>query len=190
MINVRNISRTLKTRYPGAYEELVPNIGNKDASEDYPFNFGFELFSAGLIVGYLNDEEEIIEKSTEVYNENSEGRNNISFHSIVSFQQVFENNKDHAYTIELVYHVIALEVSSNREDTNEVAPEDIWNIVVSYADKGVGIIRQEWKRDSDIDIGDRIDELEDFWEEKVGNITGELTQIPQRDDSGRLKSGS
>ncbi|WP_336326490.1 hypothetical protein [Halovenus sp. HT40] len=197
MTDIRRPTRTLKTEQFDAYEELTPNIGDRDASDEYPFEAGFELFSAGLAVGYINDDGELIEEEAERLEsseEESEDDQNdqggdTSYHPFFDLQEVLKNNEDHAYTIELIDRVIAIELASELEQDDGSVPEDVWDLVVAHADKGVGIIRQEWKQDKEIDVGDRIDELDDFWEDKIDQIADDLTQIPQREDDGRIQSG-
>lgn len=198
MTDVRSSARSLKTAHFDVYEELTPNIGDRDASDAYPFETGFELFSAGLVVGYINDDSELIEEEA-VRLENSEEEteddqqeddgDDSSYHPFFEFQQLLENNEDHAYTIELIDRVIAIELGSELEEDDASVPEDVWDLVVAHADKGVGIIRQEWKQENKIDIGNRINELDDFWEDKIDEIVEDLTQIPQRENDGRLQSG-
>ena len=65
MTNVRNIGRPLKTRNEQAYAELSPNIGGQEEGVTYPFSTGFSLFSAALVVGYMNDDGELIEEEAE-----------------------------------------------------------------------------------------------------------------------------
>jgi len=194
MTNVRRPGRSLKTKRFDAYEELTPNIGDPDASNEYPFETGFELFSAGLVIGYINDDGELIEEeverlaSSEEETEDEQDEDDASYHPFFDLQQVLENNEDHAYTIELIDRIIAIELASELENDASI-PEDVWDLVVAHADKGVGIIRQEWNQEKQIDVGSRIDELNDFWEDKIDEIADDLTQIPQREDDGRIQSG-
>jgi hypothetical protein len=198
MTDVRRPARSLKTEHFDAYEELTPNIGDRDASDEYPFETGFELFSAGLVVGYINDDSGLIKEEAERLESSEEETeddqdedddDDTSYHPFFELQQLLENNEDHAYTIELIDRVIAIELASELEEDDASVPEDVWILVVAHADKGVGIIRQEWKQEDEINIGDRIDELDDFWEDKIDEIAEDLTQIPQREDDGRLQSG-
>jgi hypothetical protein len=208
MTNVRNISRRLKTRNEEAYAELSPNVGGQEEGEDYPFSTGFAVFSASLVVGYMNDDGELIEEeaerrfSDEEDSEETESGDSAetdsgstdseeeedSYHPFIQMQKVIDNNKDHAYTIELIDRLIAIELASHSDDPDEDIPDDVWNLVVAHADKGVGIIRQQWKSNGKIELDDRFDELEDFWEGKINEVSDELTQIPTRED-GRMQTG-
>lgn len=219
MTNVRKPTRDLKTRNKEAYAELSPNIGGQKENVTYPFSTGFALFSASLVVGYMNDDGDLIEEEAERrYEEDeeedddteeesaeedtssissdedegdddSDNEEDDSYHRFTDMQQVLDNNEDHAYTIELIDRIIALELASQSDNEDEEIPEDVWNLVVAHADKGVGIIRQEWKTNSKIELDDRFDELENFWQEKIENISGELTQIPVREDDGLIETG-
>lgn len=187
MTDVRNQTRSLKTKRFDAYDELTPSVGDEDTAEEYPFDSGFELFSAGLVIGYMTDDQELIQEAAEE-NEISSGPNeDSSYHPFVDLQQVMENNEDHAYTIELIDRLIATDLAKLSDD-DEVS-EDVWNLVVAHADVGVSIIRQQWKNDNEIEVGDRIGELRTFWADKLEEIAEELTETPNRGDQGRLESG-
>lgn len=205
MTDVRNKGNTLKTRRWDAYEELVPRIGDSDAAEEYPFENGIQLFSAGLVIGYISKDENLLQEFVDDGEIPIEDEEDSSYEDLTDFQNLLENNEEYAYTIELIDRLIAIELAS-RDDGNEddegndggeeeesqdqdEISEDVWNLVVAHADRGVGIIRQQWKNDNMIDLGDRLDELEDFWEEKIDDISDQLTQIPNAGGQGRLHSG-
>ncbi|MDZ7731427.1 MAG: hypothetical protein U5K37_11735 [Natrialbaceae archaeon] len=62
MTDIRNTGNTLKTRRWEAYEELVPTVGDSEAAEEYPFENGIQLFSAGLVIGYMNEDEDLLQE--------------------------------------------------------------------------------------------------------------------------------
>lgn len=215
MTDVRSTGNYLKTRRWSAYEEMVPTVGDRDAAEEYPFDNGIQLFSAGLVIGYMNEDEDLIQQFIDNGEIPSDDDEDSSYEELTDFKNVLENNQEHAYTIELIDRFIAIELASqtgeddageedeetqSTEDGDEDAdgdngedqdgiPEDVWNLVVAHADRGVGVIRQQWKNDNKIDIGDRLDELEDFWEAKIDDVSDQLTQLPDAGDQGRIRPG-
>lgn len=206
MTNIRDLSRDLKTRKKETYAELSPQIGGPEENVTYPFSTGFGLFSASLVVGYMNDDGELIEEEAERrYGDNEESAEDDTssndsveftpaggadpYHRFTTMQQVLDNNEDHAYTIELIDRIIAIELASHSDDENEEIPDYVWNLVVAHADKGVEIIKQQWENKKQIEIDDYFEEFEDFWQEKIETMSGNLTQIPTREDDGRLQSG-
>lgn len=204
MTEVRNTGNTLKTRRWDAYEELTPTIGD-DVAEEYPFDNGIQLFSAGLVIGYMNEDEDLIEEFLDEGETPTEDDEDSSSTDLTDFRNLLEGNEEYGYTIELIDRFIAIELSSRNGydesgygdddgddeevEDHDVIREDVWELVVAHADRGVGIIRQQWKSDNEIDIGDRFDQLEDFWEGKIDDISDQLTQIPDAGDQGRLHSG-
>jgi hypothetical protein len=201
MTDVRNTGKLLKTRRWEVYEELVPTIGDSDAAEEYPFENGIQLFSAGLVIGYMNEDDDLLQEFIDDGEIPIEDDEDSSYEDLTDFQNLLENNEEYAYTIELIDRFIAIELASRNDvdegddgseeesqDQDEL-PEDVWDLVVAHADRGVGIIRQQWKNDNMIDLGDRFDELEDFSGEKINDISDQLTQIPNAGDQGRLHSG-
>ena len=203
MTEVRNLSRDLKTRKEETYAELSPQIGGPDDDVTYPFSTGFSLFSASLVVGYIEDDGNLIEEEAErrFNNDNDEkedsgdtdetvlGEDDDPYHRFTTMQGVLDNNQDHAYTIELIDRIIAIELASHSDDENEEIPEDVWNLVVAHADQGVETIKQQWDRENKIELDTYFDQLEDFWQAKIENISDDLTQIPTREDDGRMQTG-
>jgi hypothetical protein len=202
MTNVRNLTRDLKTRKKDVYAELSPQIGGAEEGETYPFSTGFGLFSASLVIGYIEDDGELIEEEAERrYNsdEESETSGDLDdsvpageddpYHRFTDINQVLDNNEDHAYTIELIDRIIAIELASHSANENEVIPENVWNLVVAHADEGVEIIKEQWDSQTQLDLERYFDQMEDFWQEKIEDISDDLTQIPTREDDGRIQTG-
>lgn len=218
MTNVRSLSRDLKTRKKQTFGELSPQINGRDDDVDYPFSTGFTLFSAGLVVGYMDNDGELIEEEAEkrfksededsdegddedgesAEDESSNdsddsgdygpGKEEDPYHRFTTMQGVLENNPDHAYTIELIDRVIAIELASYSDDENQEIPDDVWNLVVAHADEGVETIKQQWDSQEKIELDDYFGELEDFWQDKIEDISDDLTQIPTREDDGRMQT--
>jgi len=202
MTNVRNLTRDLKTRKKDVYAELSPQIGGAEEGETYPFSTGFGLFSASLVIGYIEDDGELIEEEAERrYNsdEESESSGDLDnsvpageddpYHRFTDINQVLDNNEDHAYTIELIDRIIAIELASHSDNENEEIPENVWNLVVAHADEGVEIIKEQWDSQTQLDLERYFDQMEDFWQEKIEDISDDLTQIPTREDDGRIQTG-
>jgi len=209
MTNVRDLSRDIKTRKKPIYGELSPQINGRDEDVDYPFSTGFTLFSAALVVGYMDDGGELIEEEAERrYNsegdeESAEGEPSEDsdssedhgtdeeedpYHRFTTMQGVIENNPDHAYTIELIDRVIAIELASHSDDENQEIPDDVWNLVVAHADEGVETIKQQWDSQDKIELDNYFGELENFWQEKIEDISENLTQISTREEHGRMQT--
>jgi len=218
MINVRNLSRDLKTRKKQTYGELSPQINGRDEDVTYPFSTGFTLFSAALVVGYVDSDGDLIEEEAERrYNNDEEdeddeaenddgdeeaaedessddsedygsGEDEDPYHRFTTMQGVLENNPDHAYIIELIDRVIAIELASHSDDDNEKIPDDVWNLVVAHADEGVETIKQQWHSQDKIELDNYFWELEDFWQDKIEDISDDLTQIPTRENDGMMQT--
>lgn len=202
MTNVRNLTCDLKTRKKDVYAELSPQIGGAEEGETYPFSTGFGLFSASLVIGYIEDDGELIEEEAE-RRYNGEGEPGTSgdseetvpageddpYHRFTDINQVLDNNEDHAYTIELIDRIIAIELASHSDNENEEIPENVWNLVVAHADEGVEIIKEQWDSQTQLDLERDFDQMEDFWQEKIEDISDDLTQIPTREDDGRIQTG-
>lgn len=211
MTNVRNLSRDLKTRKKQTYGELSPQIDGRDEDVTYPFSTGFTLFSVALVVGYMDNGGELIEEEAERRfssedkedDEDSEdessddsddsedygpGEEEDPYHRFTTMQGVLDNNPDHAYTIELIDRVIAIELASHSDDENQEIHDDVWNLVVAHADEGVETIKQQWDSQDKIELDDYFGELEDFWQDKLEDISEDLTQIPTREDDGRMQT--
>lgn len=202
MTNVRNLTRDLKTRKKDVYAELSPKIGGTEEGKSYPFSTGFGLFSASLVIGYIRNDGELIEEEAEK-RYSSEGEHETSddpeetvpageddpYHRFADINQALDNNEDHAYTIELIDRIIAIELASHSDNENEEIPEDVWNLVVAHADKGVEIIKERWNNQTQLDLERYFDQMEDFWQEKIENISDDLIQIPTREDDGRIQTG-
>ncbi|GAA0646281.1 hypothetical protein [Salarchaeum japonicum] len=202
MTNVRNLTRDLKTRKKDVYAELSPQIGGAEEGETYPFSTGFGLFSASLVIGYIEDDGELIEEEADRrYNSDEESETSGSpddsvpageddpYHRFTDINQVLDNNEDHAYTIELIDRIIAIELASHSDNENEEIPENVWNLVVAHADEGVEIIKEQWDSQTQLDLERYFDQMEDFWQEKIEDISDDLTQIPTREDDGRIQTG-
>lgn len=217
MTRVRNLSRDLKTRKKQIYGELSPNIEGRDPDVTYPFSTGFSLFSASLVIGYIDNDGELIKEEAEKrYNsededgdeddgeeESAEGASfddsdesedygsegdEDPYHRFRTMGEVFDNNPDYAYTIELIDRVIAIELASHIDDENEEIPDDVWNLVVAHADEGVEIIKQQWDGQEKIELDGYFGDLEDFWQGKLEDISEELTQIPTRENDGVMQT--
>lgn len=207
MTNVRNLSRDLKTRNKQTYGELSPQIDGRDEDVNYPFSTGFSLFSAALVVGYIDNDGGLIEEEAERrYNSEDEdgeedsvevgssdgsgdhGTEEDPYHRFTTMQGVLDNNPDHAYIIELIDRIIAIELASHSNDENQEIPDDTWNLVVAHADEGVETIKQQWNSQSKIELDDYFEELEDFWQDKIEDISEDLTQIPTHEDEGRMQT--
>ena len=216
MTRVRDLSRDLKTRKKQTYGELSPQINGRDEDVTYPFSTGFTLFSAALVVGYMDNDGELIEAEAERrFNSDEEdedekadegdegsaedesstdsndhviGEDDDPYHRFTTMQGVLDNNPDHAYTIELIDRMIAIELASHSDDENQEIPDDVWNLVVAHADEGVEIIKEQWDNHEKIELDNYFGELEAFWQDRIEEISEDLTQIPSRENDGVMQT--
>lgn len=182
--NIRNATRRLRTARHDHYKELVSRMSDEGSDTNYPFEYGFELFSAGLVIGYMNENDDLINEAAQ----SGTFEHEETTKEIVSFQLVIENNPEHAYTIELMDRLIAMHLASELDDSS--IPEDVWSLVIAHSDLGVGIIRQEWKENREIDIPQRIDAAKEFWAKKTADFRSLITQLPDRSGYGIIDPDS
>lgn len=184
-------TRTIKTKRERIYRLLVGGVDDPgDVSPDhevYPFNAAFELFTAGLVVGYLENEQ---------FEGEYEGDG--EYHPWVRFPSFADNNPEHVACIDLLEKLIRLEhqalenegESDSESEDNEDDNSDsqiVWNDIVGYADKGVGVLFTEWNEDQRLDLPGYFSALETELENRVELFKEDLTQDPstgnQRDIS-------
>lgn len=184
-------TRSIKTKRETIYRLLVESIddpGNRSPDHDvYPFKAAYELFTAGLVVGYIENEQ---------FDGEYDGDGD--YHEWVRFPPFAENNPEHAACIDLLEKLIRLEHQSeeNRdeeerdesdEDSEDEEDDDsdsqiTWNDVVDYADKGVGALFAEWNEDHKIDLPGYFSSIESEVEERVELFEDDLRQDPSTGD--------
>lgn len=109
-----------------------------------PFQNFYQLFTAGLVIGYTKDKEHDTTGSREFYRLDS------------------MRHTTHGSCIRMIFYLVAAENTDNFESESSV-----WNKLLRYADWGVGWIYRHRDRENGIEFIDIMDELDDLWEERV-----------------------
>lgn len=165
------MSRTIRTTNQDIYIRLVENAASQEGrdvdSSDYTFKYQYELFSLGLAVGY-HKEEQIEIKEDEGFSQ-----------QILKLSQLDKDHK-HRASIELINQLVLMEVEEDDldvlgeeyESTMDVSePEDVWPIVLRYADWGVEYIDDKVSTQEVLDL---IGLVRDFgtpeWRERLSEV--------------------
>ena len=152
-------SRRLKTARLDIYRNMVLRTARKDDNvevtdtNDYPFDTNYELFTAGLVLGFLRDN-----LRTE-----SEGSYSQDFIQVNRVGGSSEN--EYREVIEFIYKLIELEHSDEDPDDSE-----LWELALQYADAGVEAIDQDISLKDEFDILAFIDEADGKWEGRLEDV--------------------
>lgn len=120
---------------------------------DYPFDTNYELFAAGLVLGFLRDD-----PRTE-----SEGSYSQDFIQVNRVGGSSDN--EYRQGIEFIYKLIELEHSDEDPDDSE-----LWELALQYADAGVEAIDQDISLKDEFDILAFIDEADQKWEGRLEDV--------------------
>ena len=152
-------SRRLKTARFDIYRKMVLRTARKDDNvevndeNDYPFDTNYELFAAGLVLGFLRDD-----PRTE-----SEGSYSQDFIQVNRVGGSSDN--EYRQGIEFIYKLIELEHSDEDPDDS-----DLWELALQYADAGVEAIDQDISLKDEFDILAFIDEADQKWEGRLEDV--------------------
>lgn len=152
-------SRRLKTARFDIYRKMVLRTARKDDNvevtdeNDYPFDTNYELFAAGLALGFLRDD-----PRTE-----SEGSYSQDFIQVNRVGGSSDN--EYRQGIEFIYKLIELEHSDEDPDDS-----DLWELALQYADAGVEAIDQDISLKDEFDILAFIDEADQKWEGRLEDV--------------------
>lgn len=152
-------SRRLKTARFDIYRNMVLRTARKDDNvevndeNDYPFDTNYELFTAGLVLGFL--------------------RNNLRTESEGSYSQDFiqvnrvggSSENEYREGIEFIYKLIELEHSDEDPDDSE-----LWELALQYADAGVEAIDQDISLKDEFDLLAFINEADQEWEDRLEDV--------------------
>ena len=152
-------SRRLKTARFDIYRNMVLRTARKDNNievtdeNDYPFDTNYELFTAGLILGFLRDEPR------------AESESNYSQDFIQVNRVGGSSDNEYRQGIEFVYKLIELEHTDNDSDDSK-----IWELALQYADAGVEAINKDISLKDEFDLLAFINEAEQKWEERLDDV--------------------
>lgn len=206
-------TRSIKTKRETIYRLLVENLDDppeRSPNHDvYPFRFGYELFTAGLVVGYLEGE-----KFDEEYDGDGE------YYNLVRFSQFADKNPGHLGCVDLFEKLIRLEnegqqvgedaedeetgeeettdsdeeaeetdsssdESNGDDESDDSEPSDVtWNDIVAYADKGVGVLFAEWNETQKFDLQQYFSSVEHDVEDRLDIFEDLLTERPTTGSQG------
>jgi len=169
VLDIDNITPVLQTNRFNRYQELVETwAGSDQESEEeevdeddsdtdtddeeeekeqelgIPFEDGYELFTAGLVIGYTRDQEHGTTGSRE----------------LVHYSRI--EGSAHGSCIRMIFSLVTAENRDEFEDEHEV-----WNKLIRYSDWGVNHLYRHRDREERIELVELIDEMNDLWEDRV-----------------------
>lgn len=161
------MTRMIKTSRQDIHVELVQNA-ESDRSEnhsdgsatnsaaDYIFRYQYELFSVGLSLGYLYDEQ--IEPPQ-------------AFSQDIRRMKEMKSDNPHRLTIDMVNKLIQIERGQD-------SMEDVWEEVLLYADAGVKRIYNDYNTQDDFDLVRYHKEADpDTWKERMKDSIGAPEEV-------------
>lgn len=163
-----SVTRIIKTARRDIYLKLVLRTARRELDDgeelekdpvEYPFDYGYELFAAGLVLGYLTEEPRKESKGS--YSQDFTDVDDIGSDEIQS-------------TIEFIWELILTE----EDDLEET---EAWELARQYADAGVEHIK------GDIDIKDELDLLgfintaENRWEDRIDTVIENVETVETAD---------
>lgn len=152
-------SRRLKTARFDIYRSLVLRTARKESEndisneQDYPFSTNYELFTAGLAIGFLRD------------TPRTESKGNYSQDFIDVNRVGGASDNEYRQGIEFVYNLIKLEHPDEEPDDS-----DVWELALQYADSGVEVINNDISLMDEFDLLGFIDESEEKWKGRLDQI--------------------
>lgn len=152
-------ARRLKTARFDIYRDMVLRTARKDDNvkvtdkNDYPFDTNYELFSAGLVLGFLREDPRTESKGS--YSQDFIQVNRVGGSS----------NNEYRQGIEFIYKLIELEHTDDDPDDSE-----IWELALQYADAGVEAIEKDISLKDEFDLLGFIDEAEGKWEDRLNDV--------------------
>ena len=139
------MSRTIQTSKQDIYINRVANAGDDDESgnsSQYTFQYQYELFSLGLAIGYHEGERIQIDED--------EGFSQ----DIVKLSVLDESNAHRASIVLMEADAGDVDLlEDNYESMRDIEePEDVWPLVLRYADWGVQYIDDKVATQEDLDL--------------------------------------
>lgn len=152
-------SRRLKTARFDIYRKMVLRTARKDENVDvtdennYPFDTNYELFAAGLVIGFLRDD-------TRSESEGSYSQDFIQVNRVGG-----SSDNEYRQGIEFVFKLIELEHSNDDPHVSEV-----WELALQYADAGVEAIDQDISLKDEFDLLAFINEADQKWQDRLDEV--------------------
>lgn len=153
-------TRTFKTAKQNLYRKLVLRTAKlaldddeeleKDESE-YPFDDGYELFAAGLAIGFLNEDR------------NKDSRGNYS-QDFIEIDNI--SNDEYREAINFLWELIKI-----RHD--DVDKTEAWEYARQYADAGVEKINREMEYRGEFDMIGLLSMFEGKWDDTLDELLTE-----------------
>ena len=159
-------TRTIKTARREIYRKLVLRTARLELDDDeeldkdlveYPFDYGYELFAAGLVLGYLTEEPR----------EESEGSYSQDFTDVDSV-----GSDEVQATIEFIWELILIE----EDDLDET---EAWELARQYADAGIERINRDMDIKDELDLLGFMNTAENRWEDHVDGIIEDVETLGQ-----------
>jgi hypothetical protein len=154
-------TRTIKTARREIYRKLVHNTARLELDDDeelekdridFPFDYGYELFAAGLVLGYLAEEPR----------EESKGSYSQDFTDVDSV-----GSDEVQATIEFIWELILTE----EDDLDET---EAWELARQYADAGVERINRDMDIKDELDLLGFMNTAENLWEDRVDDVVSDI----------------
>jgi hypothetical protein len=163
-----SVTRTIKTARRDIYLKLVLRTARRelDAGEElekdpveYPFDYGYELFAAGLVLGYLTEEPRKESKGS--YSQDFTDVDDIGSDEIQS-------------TIEFIWELILTE----EDDLDET---EAWELARQYADAGVERIKGDIDIKNELDLLGFMNTAENRWEDRIDTVIENVETVETAD---------
>lgn len=159
------VTRRITTARYDIYTELVTrtakdelDVDELDNEQEYPFDTNYQLFAAGLTLGFLRDEQR----------EESKGEYVPGFIPVNRIGGSGDN--EYRRGIEFMYELVKLEYP-------ELGEAGVWEQALQYADAGVEFIYEHMEIQDDFDMLYFLNEAESEWDDRLD----ELIDYPRED---------
>jgi hypothetical protein len=162
--------RRIRTTRQDIYIRLVKNAATQEGREvdndTYIFDYQYELFSLGVVVGYANEEITSLDEDDRWSQD------------ILKLTDLDESHP-HRVPIDMINQLVLMEVNKSDlevlddyEEVSEVTEqEDVWPLVLRYADAGVERIDDRISGQDDFDlIGIVRDHSNPEWRERLRDV--------------------
>jgi hypothetical protein len=159
-------SPMIKTGRQDIYNSLVEQAGGEgDDTQGFLFDYQYELFSLGLVLGYLEYEPD------ELKIKENKGQD------ILRIGNLSETN-EHRQTVELLHQLVQMELEppDGVEDPDRWLESTSWDYILEIADAGVEQIADSIEVQEDFDLLRIVTTADtDNWHERLGRAIGDYT---------------